>query len=100
MILQKGPMPPKKTQSKTQPTVKRNTDGLKKFTKARDLTLNKLGFPTFAHFTAANRAVYDKQTEKGFDGWRKARDATLKKVGVKDYAALMVLSKKEFAKLK
>jgi len=88
-------MPPKKT-----PAVQRNTDGLKKFAKARDLTLKKLGFPTFAHFTAANRAVYDKQTEKGFDGWRKARDATLKKVGVKDYAALMVLSKKEFAKLK
>jgi hypothetical protein len=85
-------MPPKDA-----PT--RNTDGLKKFTKARDLTLKKLGFPTFAHFTAAIRAVYDKQPEKGFDGWRKARDTALKKVGVKDYAALLELSKQKFSKL-
>lgn len=77
----------------------KNTKGLEKFTKARDIALKKLGFPTYAAFTASIRVVYDKQTEKGFDGWRKARDATLKKAGVKNYAGLMVLSKKEFATL-
>jgi hypothetical protein len=78
----------------------RNTEGLEKFAKARDIALKKLGFPTFQHFTAAIRAVYDKQSDKGFDGWRKARDMALKKVGVKDYTGLMMLSKKEFSKLK
>lgn len=57
-------MPPKK--KTTQQPIVRNTEGLQKFSKARDLALKKLGFPTFQHFTAAIRAVYDKQSDKGF----------------------------------
>jgi len=95
-------MPPKKTTTTPRPTVKRNTTGLEKFAKARDIVLKKKGgFPNFKAFTAAIRAIYDAQKLGGFDGWRKARDTALKRAGFKNgYATLMSDAKAEFAKMK
>jgi hypothetical protein len=71
----------------------RDTSGLKRFAKARDLVLKNHGFNNFAAFTDATRAEYARGGFAGFDGWRKARDVALKKAGIANYRALLAKAK-------
>ena len=78
----------------------RDTSGLKKFSKARDIALKARGFATYAKFTEAIRAEYGKQKVKDFAGWTVARDIVLIRAGVRTgYKGLMLEAKAQFAKM-
>jgi hypothetical protein len=75
----------------------KNTSGLEKFSRARDVVLARHGI---TDLTGEIRKVYEAAQLKGFDGWRNARDTALKNFRFPDgYASLMQEAKREFSKL-
>ena len=75
----------------------KNTSGLEKFSRARDVVLVRHGI---TDLTGEIRKVYNAAELKGFDGWRNARDIALKNFRFPDgYASLMQEAKREFSKL-
>lgn len=53
--------------------------GFKAFDRTRDKLLKRLGFSSYAAFTDAVRAKFQRTSgESGFKRWHKARDAVIK----------------------